>query len=79
MIEIHGLGAYGIVPFLSEDLMKQIKFANIKSQAGKIAYILTLGDKAKKPQIKEGVEEARGALKWVAEILKEGEKTCDQT
>ena len=74
MKEIHGLGAYGIVPFLSEDLLKQAKLANIKTRAGKIAYLLTLGKKAKKPQLKEGVHEARGALKWIAEILKEGEK-----
>jgi hypothetical protein len=74
MVEIHGIGAYGIVPFLSEDLLKQAKLANIPTQAGKIAYLLALGKKAKKPKVKEGVHEARGALKWIAEILKEGEK-----
>ena len=74
MVEIHGIGAYGIVPFLSEDLLKQAKLANIPTQAGKIAYLFALGKKAKKPKIKEGVHEARGALKWIAEILKEGEK-----
>ena len=74
MIDVHGIGAYGIVPFLSEDVLKQAKLANIKTRAGKIAYILTLGDKAKKPIIREGVHEARGALKWITEILKEGEK-----
>jgi hypothetical protein len=74
MKEIHGLGAFGIVPFLSEDLLKQAKLANIKTRAGKIAYLMTLGEKAKKPQIKEGVHEACGALKWIAEILKEGEE-----
>lgn len=74
MTEVHGIGAYGIVPFLSEDLLKQVKYANIKTRAGKIAYLLTLGEKAKKPQVKEGVYEARGALKWIAELLKEDEK-----
>lgn len=74
MIEIHGIGAFGIVPFLSEDLLKQAKLANIKTRAGKVAYLLTLGEKAKKPQVKEGVHEARGALKWIAEVLKEGEE-----
>ncbi|MFC1540460.1 hypothetical protein ACFL4J_00295 [Candidatus Margulisiibacteriota bacterium] len=74
MTEIHGIGAFGIVPFLSDDVLKQTKLANIKTRAGKVAYLLSLGEKAKKPQIKEGVHEAKGALKWIAEILKEGEK-----
>jgi hypothetical protein len=74
MTEIHGIGAFGIVPFLSEDVLKQTKLANIKTRAGKVAYLLSLGEKAKKPQVKEGVHEARGALKWIAEVLKEGEK-----
>ena len=70
MIDVHGIGAYGIVPFLSEDVLKQAKFANIKTRAGKIAYLMTLGEKAKKPQIREGVHDAQGALKWIEEILK---------
>ena len=74
MIDVHGIGAYGIVPFLSEDLLKQAKFANIKTRAGKVAYLLTLGDKARKPQVREGVEPARGALKWIAQVLKEEEQ-----
>lgn len=74
MKEIHGLGAFGISPYLSEDLLKQVKYANIKTRAGKVAYLLTLGGKAKKPQVKEGVHEARGALKWISEVLKEEEE-----
>ncbi|MGB9613794.1 MAG: hypothetical protein ACPL4K_06470 [Candidatus Margulisiibacteriota bacterium] len=73
MAEIHGLGAYGIVPYLSEDLLKQIKYANIKTKAGKIAYLLTLGEKAKKPKIEEGIHHARGSLKWIANILEKEE------
>ena len=70
MKEIYGLGAFGLVPYLSEDLIKQAKYANIKTRAGKVAYLLTFGEKTKKPQIKEGIYEARGALKWIAEVLK---------
>jgi hypothetical protein len=73
MKDIHALGAFGTVPFLSEDVLKQARLANIRTRAGKIAYLLSLGKKAKKPQIKEGVHEARGALKWIAEITKEGQ------
>lgn len=71
MIDVHGIGAYGIVPFLSDDLLKQAKYANIKTRAGKIAYLMTLGDKARTPKVKEGVHEARGALKWISEVLHE--------
>lgn len=74
MIDIHGIGAFGIVPFLSEDILKQAKFANIRTRAGKIAYLLSLGKKAEKPKIKEGIQEASGALKWIAEVLKEEEE-----
>lgn len=69
MKEIHGLGAFGISPYMSEDLLKQIKYADIKTRAGKVAYLLTLGKEAKKPQVKEGVYEARGALKWIEEEI----------
>ena len=69
MIDVHGIGAFGIVPFLSEDILKQTRLANIKSRAGKIAYLLTLGEKSPTPHVKEGVHEARGALKWIAEVL----------
>ena len=74
MIEIHGLGAFGIVPFLSDDVLKQAKLPHIKTKAGKIAYIMSLGKKARKPQVKEGIHEARGALKWIASILEEDNK-----
>ncbi len=74
MKDVSGLGAFGIIPYLSEDLLKQMKFANIKTRAGKIAYLTSLGKDAKKPEIKEGVHEARGALKWISEVLKEDKK-----
>jgi hypothetical protein len=78
MTEVHGIGAYGIVPFLSEDLLKQVKYSAIKTRAGKMAYLATLGDKAPKPVIQEGVDEAKGALKWIAEVLEEKEKKDEE-
>lgn len=74
MKEVSGLGSYGIVPFMSEDLLRQLKYVNIKTRAGKIAYLMTLGEKASKPSVTKGVYEARGALKWIAKILEEEEK-----
>ena len=78
MKEIYGIGAFGFVPYLSEDVFKQTKYANIKTRAGKAAYLLMLGEKAPKPQIKEGVYEARGALKWISEMLQEEEKSHEK-
>ena len=71
MVDIHGLGAFGITPYLSEDQIKQARLANIKTRAGKVAYLLAMGENAKKPRVKEGVYEARGALKWIAAVLEE--------
>jgi hypothetical protein len=71
--DITGLGSYGIFPFMSEDLMKQAKYASIKTRAGKMAYLLSLGDNAQKPVIREGVEEAKGALKWIKKFADEGQ------
>jgi hypothetical protein len=71
MVDIHGMGAFGLTPYLSEDQIKQARFANIKTRAGKVAYLLAMGGNAKKPQVKEGVYEARGALKWIAAVLEE--------
>jgi hypothetical protein len=69
MKNIHGLGAFGIMPYLNDDLLKQIKYANIKTRAGKIAYLLSAGPNAQKPEMGDGVHEARGALKWMAGII----------
>ena len=74
MKELHGLSGFGLPHSLSDDMLKQTRLANIRTRAGKMAYLLSLGKKAKKPQIKEGVYEARGALKWIEEILKDGEE-----
>jgi hypothetical protein len=74
MKDISGLGAFGYLPYLSDDLIKQAKYKDIRTKAGKVAYLMTLGKEAKKPQIKEGVHDARGALKWVASILEEEEE-----
>jgi len=74
MPDFFGLGAFGIHPFMSDDVFKQVKYAQIKTKAGKIAYILTLGEKATKPKIEEGVTaEAKGAIKWIKKMLDEKE------
>lgn len=74
MSEVTGLGAYGIYPFMSEDVFKQARYDKIKTRAGKIAYILSLGERAQKPVVEEGVDKARGALKWIDRFIKEKEE-----
>lgn len=71
MIEINALGAFGIHPFLTEEVLKQKRLEEIKTSAGRIAYILAAGKKGGKPVIEPGVRAARGALKWISEILEE--------
>jgi hypothetical protein len=71
MIDIRSLGAFGIHPFLTEEVLKQKRLEEIKTTAGKMAYILAMGKKPGKPRLEKGVKEARGALKWIAEILEE--------
>jgi len=65
------IGAYGIYPFMSEDIFKQAKYMNIKTRAGKIAYVMSLGDRAQRATIEAGVDGARGALKWIKGFLEE--------
>jgi len=72
MSEISGLGAYGIMPF--GDSTELRKFKQITTKAGKIAYGESLGKNAKAPTVHEGIGEARGALKWIKELLEEEEK-----
>lgn len=74
MREINSLGAFGFYPFMSEDLLKQSRLANISTRAGKLAYLMAAGEKNKKPEIKEGIQEARGALKWIANVLEKEEE-----
>ncbi|HVN67383.1 MAG TPA: hypothetical protein VMT55_03350 [Candidatus Sulfotelmatobacter sp.] len=69
MKDVSGIGAFGYLPYLSEDLIKQAKYKDIRTRAGRVAYLLALGKGAKKPQIKEGVYDAGGALKWLKEEL----------
>jgi hypothetical protein len=71
LININGLGAFGISPYLSDDLMKQAKYSDIRSQAGKVAFLTAIGEKRGKPRVEEGVHKARGALKWIASILED--------
>jgi hypothetical protein len=64
---------------MSDDLQKMMKkFQNIPSREGRIAYIMLLGKKAKTPEVHEGIYAARGALKWVEEVLKDNKDSSDE-
>ena len=68
MQEIRG---FGIHPIPSEDLIKQIQLARIKTKAGKIAYLMLLGKDVAVSTIHSGIREAEGALKYMARIMEE--------
>ena len=74
MAEISGFKGPGMVPHLSEDQIKQNKYSEIKAEAGKAAFVKLDTSKQGKPRIRKGVYDARGALKFVEQILKEGEQ-----
>lgn len=69
-----GVANFGIHPIPSEDLIKQIRLNTIKTRAGRIAYLLLLGENAALGGIHNGVKPAEGALKHIARILKERSK-----
>lgn len=71
MSDLGGIGSFGIFPFLSEDMIKQAKYAGIRTRAGKMAYIITLGESAQKPKVEDGVEKAKGALKWIKKFAED--------
>jgi hypothetical protein len=71
MSEITGPRGFGIHSLPSEDLLKQIKLNQIKTKAGKIAYLVLHGEKAALGSIMNGVTKALGAIKWIDRVLEE--------
>jgi hypothetical protein len=67
---LEGIGSFGAHPIPSDDLLKQAKLSDIKTSAGKTAYVLLHGDK-KVGHIMNGITKAGGALKWIAKVLEE--------
>lgn len=68
---------FGAHPIPSEDLLKQIRLNNIKTKAGRLAYLLLLGENAALGGIHDGIKKAEGALKHVARVLEERAKDQD--
>ena len=71
MSEVGEVRGFGINPIPSEDLLRQIRLNQIKTKAGKIAYLLMHGEKAALGSISNGVKKAEGAIKWIARVLEE--------
>ncbi len=71
MLRAEGISAFGIRPIPSEDLLKQIRLANIKTRAGRVAYLMVLGEDATLGRIVVGISKADGALKWISKVLQE--------
>jgi hypothetical protein len=71
MSEVSGPRGFGIHPIPSEDLLKQIKLNQIKTKAGKVAYLVLHGEKAALGGIANGIGRAEGAIKWITRVLEE--------
>ncbi len=75
MAEVGGIKGFGAHPIPSEDLLRQIKLAHIKTHAGKVAYLMLHGEKASLGGVHNGIKRAEGAIKWIARVLEE--RTAD--
>ena len=71
MLRAGGISAFGMHPIPSEDLLKQIRLTNIKTRAGRIAYLMVLGEDATLGRVVAGISKADGALKWISKVLQE--------
>jgi hypothetical protein len=69
-----GISGFGLHPVPNEDLLKQIRLGNIKTRAGRVAYLVLLGKNADVGRVANGVREASGALKWISKVLRERTK-----
>jgi len=67
MIEISGIGPG--FPILPEDLEKDKRFKDIKTQAGKIAFLRAMGKDVRVAEIHAGITKAEGALKWINDVF----------
>lgn len=66
MIEVKGVGPGG--PIYSDEVEKD-RLKDIKSRAGKIAFIRAMGEEARVSSVHQGISRSEGALKWIEEVF----------
>ena len=66
MIDIQGIGPG--FPILPEELEKE-RYKDIKTRAGKIAFLRAMGKDVKVAEVHQGIAKAEGALKWIDEVF----------
>jgi hypothetical protein len=66
MIDIQGVGPG--LPIMPEELEKE-RLKDIKTRAGKIAFLRAMGKDVKVAEVHPGIVKAEGALKWIDEVL----------
>ena len=66
-----GVGSFGIHPVPSDELLKKMKLSSIKTRAGRIAYLVLLGEDSSPGRVASGISKAEGALKWISRVMKE--------
>jgi hypothetical protein len=66
MIEINPVGPGR--PIYSEEIEHE-RFKEIKSRAGKLAFIMSSGKDARVARVTSGISRSQGALKWIEEVF----------
>jgi|GEM_PF-5492387 len=69
-----GIGRFGVSQIPSEEFLKKLKLFNIKTRAGKIAFLMLMGNDATLGRVAKGVNHAKGALSMVSRVLKDRTK-----
>ncbi len=69
MIDIKGIGpGFPILPEeIDKERLKRLK--EIKTEAGKLAFLRAMGNDVKVAEVHQGVSKAEGALKWINEVF----------
>jgi len=68
---IDGVNKFSSRPIINEETIKQLKLVNIKTRAGKVAFLMLLGNDAPLGRMANGISKADKALKFVSRVLKE--------
>jgi hypothetical protein len=69
-----GVGPFGANAIPNEELLKQLKLKTIKTRAGRVAYLMLLGEDAALGRVANGISKAEGSLKWISRVLEERTK-----
>lgn len=68
--EIRRVKPEAMVPVQSEEADRK-RLKEIRTRLGQAAFIKAFGEKRTIARVSEGIKRSQGALKWIADLLKE--------